>query len=403
LRKVLIVGHLDKSIGSFRPFPLASHLSEFGYEPIVLTGEVNGYFPFAVVETLCPLPFAWLRGKSSKSISLAANDIGMGWISELYQIVFCYPDTYKGWTKYAVEAGSRIIEKNKIDIILSCYPVTGHIIASKLKEKYGIPWVADFTDYWADNPSHSFGRVREWFNRRIENSTMKGCDAIVTVTHPLANYLKEIHHLPVHVITHGFEHVTKPAPKLTDKFTITYTGTIYQGYQHPSLLFSALKELIIEGNIKDVEVRLYGNRKEWVDELISEYELEDIVKQHGMISNEESIERQRESQLLWLMNWDDPLNRMFCPYKLFEYLGSERPIIATGGEGNTEVRDLLRKTNAGLHLPSLEDIKGMLMLYYKVYKKHGHIGYNGINAEINKYNATGMTKKFVELFEVIRG
>jgi hypothetical protein len=63
----------------------------------------------------------------------------------------------------------------------------------------------------------------------------------------------------------------------------------------------------------------------------------------------------------------------------------------------------LRKTNAGLHLPSLEDIKGMLMLYYKVYKKHGHIGYNGINAEINKYNATGMTKKFVELFEVIRG
>lgn len=401
MRRVLIIGHLDKSIGSFRPLPLASHLREFGYIPIVVTGEVDGSFPFATVNTPCPLPFAWLRSKLSKSVSLTATDAGMGWLFGIYQTIFCYPDAYKGWIKHAIEEGSRIIEREKIDMILSCHPISGHIIASRLNKKYKIPWVADFTDYWSDNPGRKYIKIREWFNRSVEKKTMRNCNAIVTLTYPLADYLNTLHFSPVYVITHGFESIDKSSSKLMDNFTITHTGTIYKGQQNPSLLFRALKELIIEGNIKDVEVRLYGNKMEWVEHLIWQYGLEGIVRQYGMVSNIEAIERQRESQLLWSMNWDDPLNRMFCPYKLFEYLGSDRPIISTGGEGNTEVAGLLRKTHTGIHAPNIDDIKSILKLYYNGYKRDGHVKYNGIKSEVDKYTTVEMTKKFVRVFEEV--
>ena len=55
MKKVLIIGYLltSRHGGSFRPLPLAKYLSEFGWEPVVLTPFLaeKSEMQFRVIET----------------------------------------------------------------------------------------------------------------------------------------------------------------------------------------------------------------------------------------------------------------------------------------------------------------------------------------------------------------
>ena len=53
MKKVLVIGHLLPSIGSFRLVPLAKYLPEFEWQPTVLTGPADKTpdWQFGVVET----------------------------------------------------------------------------------------------------------------------------------------------------------------------------------------------------------------------------------------------------------------------------------------------------------------------------------------------------------------
>ena len=51
----------------------------------------------------------------------------------------------------------------------------------------------------------------------------------------------------------------------------------------------------------------------------------------------------------------------------------------------------------------LKDLKNILEKFYNEYKLKGSIDYHGLENEINKYNHIEMTKKFVEVLELING
>jgi glycosyltransferase involved in cell wall biosynthesis len=188
---------------------------------------------------------------------------------------------------------------------------------------------------------------------------------------------------------------------LAAKFTITYTGTIYTGKQDPSKLFTALRDLISGGTIdpKDVEVRFYGYKEGWLAREIEGYGLSGIVKQHGVVPRRIVFGKQKESQLLLLLNWEDPKGKGVYTLKIFEYLAAQRPILATGGSGDDVIKDLLDETKAGMYGSKVEDIKSILSDLYSEYKLKGKISYNGDRAEINKYSYREMAKKFAEILD----
>jgi len=203
--------------------------------------------------------------------------------------IFNYPDGEKGWKPFAISEGSKIIQSEDISAIISnSAPITSHIIAKELKAKYGIPWVADFRDPWSQNHNYSYGPIRQLFDRRLERKTLSKADALVIVSKPWADKLESLHRgKAVYTITNGFDPAeinTLPA-RLTPRFTITHTGSIYPGKQDPSTFLSTLRELISDGTINpnDVEVRLYGREQAWLTGEIREYGLTDTVKQYEML------------------------------------------------------------------------------------------------------------------------
>ena len=283
--------------------------------------------------------------------------------------------------------------------MISIWPVTSHIIANKLKDKFGIPWVADFPDLWSQNHNYQYSPLRRALDRRLEIKTLSKADALTTVAEPWAEKLRTLHQgKPVYTITHGFdaEQINDPPAPLTAKFTITYTGSIYAGKQDPAKLFAALRDLISSGivNPNEIEVRFYGSGLGWLDREIEQHGLTSFVKQYEPIPQHTAIEKQRESQLLLLLDWDDPQEKGVYTGKIFEYFGARRPVLATGGSKGDVVGELLDETKAGIHAPTVEDVKKALKELYGEYKLKGKVAYRGEPAQVDKYSHREMAKKF---------
>ena len=396
---------------------LAKYLPEFGWQPVILTAPLieKPNTQFRVVETsyrdvlsfwkrLFRLnPDEDVRRQVKKRFGVTAKNSLVDFILTCVGEVVNYPDGDKGWKPFAVKAGDELLEQEDIDaIISSSSPVTSHLIAKELKARYKIPWVADFRDLWSQNHNYSYSPIRKLFDRRLELKTLSMADALVTVSQPWAEKLSALHKdKATYAITNGFdpETVNITPAKLTDKFTITYTGSIYAGGQDPSRLFVALRDLISNGtmNPNEIEVRFYGSAMEWLDREIEQYGLSNIVKQYGRVPVQVAREKQRETQLLLQLSWEGREKAGYSG-KLFEYLAAQRPILATG-LGNDMTEELLDETRAGLYSSTVEEIKSILNELYSEYKNMGEVIYKGDEAKINRYSYRETANKFTDILD----
>jgi len=103
------------------------------------------------------------------------------------------PDEHKGWIPYALSSADEFIRREKCDALLSIWPYSSHLIAQELKKRHGLPWIADLADLWSDNSAYPYGRIRKWFDTRLEKRTLGDADTLMTSSGPLAERLAWIH------------------------------------------------------------------------------------------------------------------------------------------------------------------------------------------------------------------
>jgi glycosyltransferase involved in cell wall biosynthesis len=412
VKKVLIIANLFYA--SPRIPGLAKYLPEFGWEPIILTvplGE-NPDSRFGppddfrkknrVIETY--------DYTSGKNVRLAGRE-SLGRVKPLlrffyrrYKEIAHYPDKEKGWIPFAVNACEELLKKEEVDAMISSYsPATCHLIARKLRGKHAFPWVADFRDLWTQNHNYSYSPMRKIFEKRLELKTLSIADALVTTSTFWAEKLKAMHGKETYMITNGFdpEVMERGTVDLTKTFTITYTGQIYSGRQDPSILLAALDVLISDGSIdpKEVEVRFYGPKNELLQREAQRHGLLDVVKQYGIVPRETSFQKQRESQVLLLLNWDDPVEKGVYTGKVFEYLAAQRPILVTGGFGSDVVKELLDETDSGIYCSTVEATENAVKNLYSEYKLKGKVMYKGVIEKINKYSYREMAGNFATILD----
>jgi glycosyltransferase involved in cell wall biosynthesis len=422
MKKVLIISYFfppDPAIGSLRMQGLAKYLSEFGWEPIILTKKSSPFqeLPFRIIQTSqtdynilssimkrfglnTKVTVKKQIGFSSKKNKKSLIDH----VSNLVIEILAYPDAQKDWYADAINTSNEFLKYEKIDaLVSSSSPQTSSLIAKNLKKEYGIPWIADLRDLWTQNHYYQYSCVRRFFEKKLELKTLETASAITTVSQYLAEDLESFHkNVPVYSILNGFdlEEVNNFNVELTDKFTITYTGTLYNGKRDPKKLFQALRELIDENKIdpKMVEVRFYGPKEDWMNGEIDDYNLQGIVSDFGFVSRDIALIKQSESQLLLLLLWDHPSEVGVLTGKLFEYLASKRPILVIGGSKGA-VNEVLEDIDAGIFVSSVEDIKTVLKKYYDEYQSNGRVLYRGNNIE--KYSQREMALKFAEVLDLI--
>ena len=85
---------------------------------------------------------------------------------------------------------------------------------------------------------------------------------------------------------------------------------------------------------------------------------------------------------------------------MFEYLASQRPILAAGGVSGSAA-EILQETAAGIHATNTEDIKQFLSKCYREFNLNGKVSYLGQKKSIFKYTHREMTRKFANILSNI--
>ena len=109
------------------------------------------------------------------------------------------------------------------------------------------------------------------------------------------------------------------------------------------------------------------------------------------------MQKQAESHALLLLNWEDESEKSVCPSKFFEYLASNRPILATGGTHGDEIENIMEKTKSGFYACTPEEIKVALLWLYNQHSME----LNSVASEVDKYSFRNMAKQFAEIFNEV--
>ena len=284
------------------------------------------------------------------------------------------PDARFLWVKPSVKYLKRYIEENNIDtIVTSGPPHSLHLIGLELKKDLNVKWFADFRDPWTTIGYHKALKLSassEKKHKALEKEVLTSADTIIVTSKTTKTEFQAITSKPIEVITNGYDVEKIEKQTLDEKFTLAHIGS-FLSERNPKILWQALHELITENaDFKsDFRLKLIGATSQEVLDTISEFKLNDYVQNLGYVSHQEAVEHQRKSQVLLLIEINSKDSKSIIPGKLFEYMVSERPIIAIGPQ-DSDFAEIITSTNTGVFFKynEKEKLKALLLNYYQQYQ-----------------------------------
>ncbi len=273
------------------------------------------------------------------------------------------PDARRGWIKPSVRFLRRWIRKHPVDAIASTGPPHSmHLIAMRLKEALGIPWLADFRDPWTQIDYHHklmLGPRAERRHRKLEKAVLSQADRVLTVSTQCARDLEQIGMRPVEVITNGFDpdDFGEPMPRDPSVFRITHMGAM-NADRNPEVLWQALSGLLQheQSLATRLQLRFIGKVDRSVRTSLEKHGLHRFAEHLPPMPHQEALAKAADSAILLLAINQSPHASGITTGKLFEYLPLGRPILCIGPTRG-EAAKILDKSRSGLSI-GFQDVDG---------------------------------------------
>jgi hypothetical protein len=286
-----------------------------------------------------------LQGPAEQSVRAKV----VGFLFKLYASLFEYPDAERSWRRPALRAAREILESNRIDVIVSGYPLTSHVVASRVKAESGLPWVADLTDLWSKNHNYPYFGWRRRIDERVETQVLNMANHITTVSEDLADSEAALlQGVPVTSIVHGFpdEFMELDVP-LRDTLTLTYVGSLYDRQDGFDIFSRALSEAVVD--YAHLRVRFVGTPRDEVLRRAPQTIDTSIFEFIDRVPRSSVGTLIAESHFLLIFGSSDELWSGVHPSKVFDYVGVRRPVLYVGGRNDDLMSRFVKRTDAGKH------------------------------------------------------
>jgi len=389
-RKMLIVTYVFPpfaAVGVYRILKFCKYLPEFGIAPVILTprnpntmardeglmAQIPGYVP--VYHSFSFEPF---RGKRPSNVPSSAVSGGSSLtpaseseepslptrLKRLVRKQLSIPDTVYFWSWTGLWTGVQAIRNEKIDLVLSSSPPhSTHLLASRMAALTKKPHIADFRDLWSQNTSYAERRYTPALkrrDRRYEESVLRQSAAITVNTDTFKMQLMANNAFldagRIEVVTNGVdpddfkEFVASGTGE--SRFTLLYTGSLYGGHRNPEFFFAAVRAWLDRRSEISGEIRLLfiGN---WAAEharLIVRHGIGTVIEKRDWMPQREVLKETFAADLLLLFQGFDPALSAAIPRKLYEYIITNKPILAFAPPG--EIPDLITRFECGVSLSS---------------------------------------------------
>ena len=376
-RRVLIISYYwppSGGIAVLRCLKFAKYLRQYGWEPVIFTAR-DAHYPtidhsndhdlpagLEVIRQPITEPYAWYKRFLGKPADENVNNVFYtderdgGWKHRLAIWIrsnFFIPDARALWIRGSVRRLHQYLRKHPVDAILSDGPPHSNTrIATRISQKTGLPWLADFQDPWTQVDYYQMLNLTRWGRRRHGRMEQEafGQASLTTIVSPSwKRDLEEIGARNVRVLYWGYDPDDFSGLRRQPhrKFTLTHLGIMGHD-RNPEALFAALRQLKQElsGFAADFELRLFGQVDHRVRQSIEAYGLLEQTNFAGSVSRAEALQQTLDSHvLLLLLNQQDNAHGRI-PGKLFEYLAVRRPIM-NFGPVDSDVADILERTESG--------------------------------------------------------
>ena len=355
----------------FEPYGLASFLSKNKTKKIS-----SGIIPNKKKQSFVERTLLWIRGN------------------------MFIPDARIFWFKPSIKILQKYIQENNIETIITTGPPHSvHLIGLGLKKQNNIQWIADFRDPWTTIGYHKalkLSKKSAQKHKDLEKEVMNCCDQLIVTSPTTKTEFKQITSKPIEVITNGYDIENVVKKPMDSKFTLAHIGS-FLSERNPRILWKSLSELIKENKdfANDFQLKLIGAVSKEVLETIKEFRLENYVNHLGYVSHDEALQAQRSSQVLLLIEIDSEDTNCIIPGKLFEYMVSERPILAIGPE-QADFKNIIKETNTGTFFTYQENeaLKSQIETYYNQFKENT-LKVNAIG--LQKYSRKKLTEHLTKL------
>jgi glycosyltransferase involved in cell wall biosynthesis len=373
------------------------YLQEFGWELDVLTVSPSSNFPLFDSGSVKNLPnsvkiFRVYSGFFSKvyynsTISSRCNFNNrknrifkemFKKILEKLKIIIFGMSMYRlfDWSPFAIIKGVKLITRYNYDVLISSGLSDPHLIAYTIKKmKRKIPWIIDYGDPWVfestyrDEHTKINFLIEHWLEQRI----LKSANVItVTTEETKKNYLVNYPFLEkenVKVIPMGVDYnvFKKIQAERSEKFRILYTGSIYPTRDIKPFL-DAIKLLSEHKEMKEnIEVLFVGNIEDKYKEFVIDIGLEDVMSFGGFVPYEKSLSLIMGADVLLSFGNKGGLQ---VPGKLFDYVGSKRPILWIKGDKRDPALHYIEGLNRAIIADNVsKDIHSKILMLYNLYKK----------------------------------
>lgn len=355
----------------FEPYQLAGFLSKKETKKIS-----SGIIPAAKKQSFLERMLLWIRGN------------------------LFIPDARFLWVNPSVKYLKEYIQEHKIDtIITSGPPHSLHLIGLKLKQSLNINWYADFRDPWTTIGYHKALKLSSYADKKhkqLEKAVLNGADCIIVTSKTTKAEFKLLTHTRIEVITNGYDVENVAKQSLDEKFTMAHIGSFLSD-RNPKVLWEVLQELIAENTLfaTHFQLKLIGKVSQEILDSIAKDTLMDYCNNLGYVSHIEAIQHQRKSQVLLLIEIDSPETRSIIPGKLFEYMASERPIVAIGPK-DSDFAEIITSTNTGVFFTynEKEHLKKTIISYFESYLENKLQVYP---VGLQQYSRKSLTKQLASL------
>ena len=355
------------------------HLPALGVQPTVLTVDpAQATYPVLdeslladvpagvrVIRTGTSEPFEQYKKLTGRPVPYGgfANEGKPGFTQQLLRFVrgnLFIPDPRRGWNRHALRAVAALLaEGETFDAVLtSSPPHSTQLIGLELQRRYGLRWLADLRDPWADiyfaKDLHRTP-LATWLDTRYERQVLAHADAVL-VTSPETKRLflgknPTLSEGNIHVLPNGFDEddFQQPAQPPTDCLRIVHTGTITELY-HLDALLTALAATAAAHPAVPLRLRFVGQVSQQLRAQIAAAGLGAITEYRPFVPHRESVRELLAASVLLMAIPDVPRNLGILPGKLFEYLAARKPILCIGPAGS-DADLILRECHAGQALP----------------------------------------------------
>ncbi|TCK93391.1 methyltransferase family protein [Natranaerovirga hydrolytica] len=434
-KKVLVIAYAFPPIGGSgiqRTLKFVKYLKNYGWEPVVLTAGQTGWkMKDQSLLNEVPKDIQIIRIDDLKVEAINQEFVERlikmyGSITKDYHLLQEYigyintkkesnakdlfvPEYQSAWALKVIETIEEHIDMKQIDLIYtSADPYADTFIAYDLKNKYELPWVADFRDEWTNHHYKEYDKNSIMYKMEyaMEKNIVKKADVIVTTT-PISseNYRNrfDLSYDKVKTITNGYDEADFENISIENnnsQFTIMHNGLFHNG-KNPLSFLHALANLIEQGLIEKEKIKVLFTRNDYYFKVIKALGLEDVVEYLGYLEHKKSLEVASQSTALLLIVGEGDKLKQVHAAKLFEYLRLCKPILSLAPKEGV-IDEVIKENQRGYNVPyaDLRAIEKNLLKLYKAWEENT-IEQMTVTDKIQCYERKYLTKQLVDVFNTL--